>query len=45
MEKQFEQELQEETKKKEYVKPLCETQKPLDHVGITYYVTYTYTYA
>ena len=29
--------------KKEYVKPLCETQKPLDHVGYTYYY-YTYTY-
>jgi len=44
MDKQFEKNLQDEHQKKEYVKPLCESQKPLDHVGITYYTTYTYYY-
>lgn len=44
MDKQFEEKLPPEKLKKEYVKPLCETQKPLDHVGFTYYTTYTYYY-
>lgn len=44
MEQQFEPKAKEEIKKKAYVKPLCETQKPLDHVGFTYYTTYTYYY-
>lgn len=43
MENRVENEVQVETEKKEYVKPKCETQKPLDHVGFTYY-TYTYYY-
>jgi hypothetical protein len=45
MNKSFEETLTPEKNKKEYVKPKCETQKPLDHVGYTYYYTYTYVYS